>query len=262
MAVSVYSIFIRHAQRNAPHFPRRIMPDMSKDVRSRLVPRGFHRELVEAMTKVGFGRMHEFCATTDRDQYHVSARYAQETNHFFYLPGKGFLVHLALAECIDDHSDTYQLWWSGAVYLELDTYAMIEYEVRHVCPNHEGPQFFMDGCEPLGHVMGNIDELLEPFGSQGSSRFLDRSNDSYGWQIECAGLLTVEQLVTFVNGLADHFGPFLLPTLSRNFSVFGFTNTYSWPSIRGRFWKEFPTRLLKEMVPGRITHCESSDRRS
>jgi hypothetical protein len=202
--------------------------------------------------------LYQFTAATGRDAYHVPAQYAQETTHFFYLPDRGFLVQLALSEHIDQE-DLYRCWWSGAAYLQLDTHAMIEYEVYHVCPQHEGPRFFMDDCEPLSHVMGNVrEELLKPFRWVGNSRVLDEEEDSYGWQFERSGPLTVAQLTTFVDGLRTHFSPFLKPTLSYNFSVFCFTNDYAWPNIRKRFWRNFPTRLLKELVPGRIRGRESS----
>lgn len=225
-------------------------------IRARLVPASFHRKLVQAMDTAGFIRMYQFTASTDHDTYHVRAQYAQETTHFFYLPDRGFLVQLALSEHIDEEGE-YGCWWSGAVYLQLDQYEMIAFQVRHICPQHRGPQFFMDECEPMDHIFANVEGLLEPFRITGSSRVMDDEEGSYGWQFEHTGPLTVSQLVTFVDGLCTHFGPFLQPTLSHNFSVFGFTNDYAWPDIRKRFWRSFPTRLLKPLVPGRIRGRES-----
>ncbi len=223
-------------------------------IRRQLVPASFHQELVQAMTAAGFARMYQFTATTDRDVYHVPAQYAQETTHFFHLPDHGFLVQLSLSEHIDQEG-RYDCWWSGAVHLQLDIKEMIAYEVYYLCSNHK-PRFFMDDCVPLGHVMGNIDALLVPFRDRGTASFND-DDDSYSWKLAHSGPLTVAQLVTFVDGLSTHFGPFLQPKLAYNFDAFSFTNDYAWPEIRERFWRSFPTRLLKQLVPGRIRGRES-----
>lgn len=229
----------------------------SDDIRRRLVPRSFHWELIKAMQAAGFVRMYEFIATTDRDRYHIPTLYAQETTHLFYLPKRGFVIRLVLCERIDEN-DEYTCWWEGATYFEIDTRAIIEYEVYYICPHHESDRWFMDdGCEPLGHVLGTVEALHEPFMLRSGSRFLDDDRDSFGWQLEHSGALTVSQLVTFADGLACHFGPFIKPTLCYKFSAYDFVHEYAWPDIRARFWRGFPTRLLADIVPGRIRHRES-----
>jgi hypothetical protein len=240
----------------------------SSAIRRRLAPASFHQELVRAMADAGFTRMYQFTATTDQDAYHVPIQYAQQTTHFFYLPDRGFLVQFALSEDIDKEGQ-YRSWWDGAVYLQLGTRAMIEHEVYNVCPQHDGPQFFMDSCEPLGHIMGDdvIDELLAPFQTRGGSRVMDFNyDDSYGWLLERSGFkedaLTVDQIVRVATGLRDHFAPFQLPKLSHDFSAWFFISEYAWPGIRERFWRSFPTRLLKQLVPGRIRGRESTQTRS
>lgn len=218
-------------------------------IRRRLVPPSFHRELVERMKAAGFVQMYQFHATTDRDVYHVPAQYAQETTHFFYMSERGFLVKLALAEHIDEQGE-YRSWWSGGVYLELDRREMITFEVLHLCSQHDSWD-----CAPLEHLMDNLDELLAPFQCRGGNRMhdsVDGEADSFGWKFDCSGALTIDQLVAYCDGLRTHFGPFLKPTLSHDFSVFTFTNRYAWPKIDERFWRGFPTRLLKALVPGRI----------
>lgn len=226
----------------------------STAVRSKLVSASFHQELVRAMETAGFVRMYQFTATTDKDGYHVPVAYAQETYHFFYLPERGFVLQLALTENVDGDG-RYECWWSGAVDMNLDFTEIIGYEVYYICSHHDhwGPET----CEPLGHVMGNFTELLNPFRYHGGAGMND-DYGSVGWRIEHAGLLTTEQLVSFADGLRTHFGPFLQPTLQYHFDAYHFVNTYTWSElVRERFWKSFPTRLLKQLVPGRILGRES-----
>lgn len=235
----------------------------SATIRHRLVPDSFYKDLVQAMKSAGFVPMHYFVATTDHDVFHVPAMYAQETTYFFYLPDRGFLVKLALSELIDEQ-DEYRSWWSGAVWLELDSQAMLEYEIKadYVCRLHWEPWLStMDGCNcvPLSHVMGSVGRLLQPFRIHSTSRF-DDDRDSYGWKLVRSSVdspLTIAQLVTFVDGLRTHFGLFLKPKLTLNFSAFGFTNDYAWPGIHERFWRQFPNRLLKQIAPGGIISLKS-----
>jgi hypothetical protein len=233
----------------------------TKVVSSQLVPASFHQELVQAMEAAGFTLMYRFQATTDRDTYHVPVQYAQKTAHFFYVPSCGFIVQLELSEGIDEQGH-YSLWWNAAVYLQLDEMEIVKYEVHHICPQHRGPRFFMDDCKPMGHVFGNLSRILEPFWKHGNSRVMDDEEGSYGWTLEHSGPLTVAQLVGFVDGLYTHFGPFLKAKLSHNFNAFYFAHEYAWPGIRPRFWRSFPTRLLKELVPGRILGRESAQTRA
>src|SRR6266496_5053481 len=201
----------------------------SKSVRSQLVPRSFHQELIAAMQAAGLTRMYEFTASTDRDPYHVDAEYAQETNHFFYREEHGFLVRLALCEDIDKQG-RYRCWWTGRIFTNLDSQAMIEYQVD-TC-EHWRSGGFMEECEPFEHILGNIKELMCPFRVHNHFHFRDEY-DQYAWSIEYDhdNNLSIGQLVTMLEGLLTHFGPFLQPTLGQNFDAWEFTNTFAWPHI-------------------------------
>jgi hypothetical protein len=211
------------------------------------------------MQEAGFLPLFRFTASTKRDKYHVPADYAQETSLYFFLPGKGFIVHIACSEHIDKYG--YRQWWNMHTYLQLDISAMISHEVREICPEHRGnSRFFMDDCEPLEHMLGSVPELLEPLRYTDSNHVVASHDDTYGWAAEYSSRetpLCVEQLVTTIVRLREHFGQFLEPKIAEGFSVFSFTNTYAWPGIDERFWRSFPKGLLLGITTGRIRELPS-----
>ena len=228
---------------------------LGKAIEVQLAPNNFHQELVAKMQTTGFARMYRFTANTHRDKklHSFSDTYAQETSHFFYLPNCGFLLQLALLEQVTPRGSFAS--WSGTAYLHLDRREMIEHEVHFICNRSA-----WDECAPLDHIMGNLEGILAPFKLQGYGEQLHDSTKDYAtcydWQFACDGPITTEQLVMLADGLRTQFGPFLLPKLPRKFNAAFFTSC-RWQGIEERFWRSFPTRLLRERVDGPIRGIHS-----
>jgi len=224
------------------------MPNQS--VRVGFEPESTFRELEEQMKRLGLPLMYPFRMDTDRDKYHVSAQYARETSRLFYRPDAGFLVNISLAEQLGEDGN-YSSWWSCHLYLSLDDTSMIRHEVFNVCPGHTSEYMF--DCEPLEHMLGDIAELVSPWRLVGGSVFVGVRE----WELEAH--LGIPEIVSMLERVLRRFDGFFLPKLGdgRGISVFSLTNNYAWPHCRERYWRSFPTRILRERTNGRIRGRES-----
>lgn len=221
----------------------------SSQVRRKLVPPSFYATLIKLMQEAGYNLLYRFTASTDQDHHHVPVTYAQETSLLFYLPGKGYLVHMALSEDFDRHG--YRWWWNLSTYLQLDTSAMIKHEVLNICRNHtHEPDFFMADCEPLQHLLQPVPEMFEPMRYTNGNHVAGWGEELYGWAGEYSDKtpLTPEQLVAIVTRIQKHFAAFLEPKIVERFNASTFVNTYAWPGIEERFWRSFPRRILREVA--------------